>query len=325
MSWSRQEIGILLELSETGSLPAAGLARAAATGRLAPSRAEWLDAADRALAIAGVILLGAGLIYFLAYNWEALHRFAKLGLAGGLLAASVAAAAACAPFGRAYRAALLGACIATGALLALIGQTYQTGADVWELFAAWAALMTPFALLARSSACWLLWLVVVNAGLLRALSHSRWLAFLGALERPEALLAIAAVNGAVLLVFERFGAALLTEVRGIIRRAAGLGVILPLAFGACLGWWDGDYLLVTLTFVLTAGGLAYHTRHRRRDLPLLGVAIFAAIGVGAAGLARLFEHVDHFLGFNLIGIFVIITSAAAGMWLLRLHREENRA
>ena len=64
--------------------------------------------------------------------------------------------------------------MATGAVLALVGQTYQTGADVWELFAAWAALMLPFAWLSRSTASWVLWLGVANLALMRALSQSVW-------------------------------------------------------------------------------------------------------------------------------------------------------
>ena len=44
-----------------------------------------------------------------------------------------------------------------GALLALLGQIYQTGADTWELFAWWALLLLPWALAGASQALWLLW------------------------------------------------------------------------------------------------------------------------------------------------------------------------
>ena len=44
------------------------------------------------------------------------------------------------------KAALLAAALLTGGLLALIGQTYQTGADTFELFATWAALILPWVL-----------------------------------------------------------------------------------------------------------------------------------------------------------------------------------
>ena len=48
--------------------------------------------------------------------------------------------------GRAGKAALLAASLFVGALLALIGQIYQTGADTFEMFAAWAALILPWVL-----------------------------------------------------------------------------------------------------------------------------------------------------------------------------------
>ena len=40
----------------------------------------------------GALLLAAGVIFFFAYNWQALGRFAKFGLVEGLLAVAVAAA-----------------------------------------------------------------------------------------------------------------------------------------------------------------------------------------------------------------------------------------
>jgi uncharacterized membrane protein len=41
-------------------------------------------------------------------------------------------------------------CLGLGVLLALFGQTYQTGVDPWETFFNWALLMLPWTLPARS-------------------------------------------------------------------------------------------------------------------------------------------------------------------------------
>src|SRR5690606_4636049 len=125
--------------------------------------------------------------------------------------ACCAGALAARPLGVAWRAALFGACVATGAVLALVGQTYQTGADVWQLFAAWAALMLPFAWLSRSSASWMLWLGVANLALMRALSQSVWWGFFDTLSNAQTLLAIAAFNLIVLLVFEGFAPRLIAQ------------------------------------------------------------------------------------------------------------------
>jgi uncharacterized membrane protein len=57
---------------------------------------------------------------------------------------------------------LIAASVLTGVLLAVIGQVYQTGADVFELFAAWAVLILPWTIISRHPVHWLLWLVVVE-------------------------------------------------------------------------------------------------------------------------------------------------------------------
>lgn len=321
MSWNLRERGTLLALAEEGALTPPQLEQAAAVAPLVPARDEWLSGADRVLAVAGVILLAAGLIFFFAWNWDALHRFAKLGIAIAALAACAGAAFAAPPFGTVWRAALLAACLATGALLALIGQTYQSGADIWELFVAWAALMTPFALLARSSASWLLWVAVANAGLLRYLSESWWSRFIGALGDAESLLAIAAFNAAVLLAFELGGRALLAAPRRHIHRVAGLGVLAPLALGACLSWWDADFRVAGLAFAIVAVASAHIYLAHRRDVPMLAQTAFATIAVATAALIRVMPHDIDFFTINLVAVFVIASTGVAGVWLTRLYRE----
>jgi uncharacterized membrane protein len=46
--------------------------------------------------------------------------------------------------------------------MALFGQTYQTGADPWQLFFYWAVLMLPWALIGRFTSIWLIWLGLLN-------------------------------------------------------------------------------------------------------------------------------------------------------------------
>jgi len=61
--------------------------------------------------------------------------------------------------------ALLLAVLLTGALLALFGQTYQTGANVYELFFGWAALTLPWVVACCYAPCWAIWLLLVNLGI----------------------------------------------------------------------------------------------------------------------------------------------------------------
>ena len=65
---------------------------------------------------------------------------------------------------RALPATALGvlALASVGGLLAFFGQTYQTGADTWQLFALWAALTLPLCLGLRHPLLWIVWLVVAH-------------------------------------------------------------------------------------------------------------------------------------------------------------------
>ncbi len=116
----------------------------------------------RFIAISAAALVAFGAICWIAANWSAFHRLTKLEMAGGLLAVSALTAIV---FARARAPALLVATGAVGALFALIGQTYPSGADAWQLFALWAALALPFAFAARHDAVWSLWVLVVGAAI----------------------------------------------------------------------------------------------------------------------------------------------------------------
>ena len=323
MTWTSREVGQLFELAEAGLLEPAEFEQATRLGELRPSRDAWLDAADRLFAFAGVLLIAVAVIFFFAWNWADMHRFMKLGVAMAALAGCTATAFFTRPFGPGWRAALLGAAVTTGAALALVGQVYQTGADVWELFVAWAVLMLPFVLLARSTASWCLWLVVANAALLRFLSESAWFTFVGALLAPRHLLIVATLNMTLLLVFEVFSVRLLAVSRRHVQRLAALGVIGPLAFGACIGWWEQEFLPVTIGFVAVATVMAGLYYGPRRDLPILALAVFGAIAVMTSALVRVLPRGVDFLALNLVALFVIGSSAGAAVWIARLYRRDR--
>jgi hypothetical protein len=114
---------------------------------------------------AGALALGAAAIFFIAANWEALGRLGRFVLLEGGLFLSVLGALRFPPPSRAASALLLAASLLTGALLALTGQTYQLGADRWELFAWWAGLILPWVLIARSQLLWGLWALIFQTAL----------------------------------------------------------------------------------------------------------------------------------------------------------------
>src|SRR5690606_41513590 len=115
--------GQLLRWTEQGRLSAEQLAAAMAPEHPHPAARHWLAAFDLVLGFFGCALLALGMIFFFAFNWDDLHRFAKLGLAAAVstgfpgaalrlprqstAAPAVVAAAALTPRGLPARAARL--------------------------------------------------------------------------------------------------------------------------------------------------------------------------------------------------------------------------
>ncbi|MDX8120705.1 DUF2157 domain-containing protein [Janthinobacterium sp. GMG2] len=122
-----------------------------------PARlAHWLP---RGVAVLGAALLGMGLICWVAANWEDYGRMGRFALLQGMFAAACVGAFA---VPKARVPLLLLALLAIGGLFAYFGQTYQTGADPWQLFALWAVLALPLCFVARSDVLWTPWMLVLS-------------------------------------------------------------------------------------------------------------------------------------------------------------------
>ena len=154
--------------SELQALRAAGLV--SARGYLAAitavrDEAFWARWGMRALLALGVGQFLTGVVFFFAYNWNDLSDIAKFAVVEVALVLAVGGALLIG-LDRAFgQMLLIAASVLTGVLLGVIGQVYQTGADAFELFVAWAVLILPWTIISRHAAHWLLWLVVVEAAL----------------------------------------------------------------------------------------------------------------------------------------------------------------
>ncbi len=163
MSQSRRTIE---QLVKQDILPLANANAAATHLEVYPSQHKWLAFFDKAALIIGVVALALSLVFFIAYNWQNMGKIGKFALVEGALVITIGLYVALS-FRRRFKLIrqllLLIASIITGSLLALFGQVYQTGADTWQLFFGWALLISPWVLIARFPALWLLWLGLINA------------------------------------------------------------------------------------------------------------------------------------------------------------------
>ncbi|WP_413520210.1 DUF2157 domain-containing protein [Psychrobacter glacincola] len=166
MSQSRRTIEQLLK---RGILPIVNADLASTQLEIYPSKRTWLFFFDKALLIIGIVALVLSLVFFVAFNWQHMGKMGKFTLVEAGLVISIALYVALS-FRRRFRLIrqllLLIVSVITGSLLALFGQVYQTGADTWQLFFGWAVLITPWVVIARFPALWLLWLGLINAGVM---------------------------------------------------------------------------------------------------------------------------------------------------------------
>ena len=272
---------------------------------------------QRGAAVLAAALGGFGLVLWIAANWDAMGHMGHFGLLQGLVLATGLGATlhskARAPLG-------LLAFLGIGALFAYFGQTYQTGADPWQLFALWAALALPLCLGARSDVLWAPWALVVVTGIslwTQTYSGHRWsvqpdqlavhlLAWSASLVLAGVLSpALSRVTGAgawsfrtaVTLSVLAIG---LTALGGLFHRSVQAQYPLGLlVFAAALaglntrGWFDvfGVSAVVLGLNVLLVGGLARWMFEGGGNgigqLMLLGLLAAGLLGASVSGILKL--------------------------------------
>lgn len=313
----------LYRLADEHGLDARASARLQA---LAMWRAEPDTLARRlpiGLAVLAAALLGLGLIFWIAANWDTLGRFGRF----AVLQVVVLAFGAAALWRPALRAPLaLVVLLATGALFAYFGQTYQTGADPWQLFALWAVLTLPLALATRSDLVWSPWVLVLFVAIalwIQAHTGHRWRV------EPDDL-AVHLVGWAVAL-------AALLGIGAPGRRWTGAGVwslrtaatlavsvITATALGGLFSRTIGTHFAFGLV-VLVAMALAF-TAARSFDVFALSAAALGLNTLIVAGLGRLLLQDaggDPVGRLFLLGAAAAVLLAASVGTILRLARRHE--
>jgi uncharacterized membrane protein len=305
-----------------------------------PSSVELRALGARGLRLAGLLSLAAGVIFFIAANWDAFAVLGRFALVGALLLACVGAALWRPPPQTLGRFALLGAFVVTGALLALYGQTYQTGANVYELFLSWTLLGLPFVIAAHWSVAWAAWILVLNValalycgfapvgGLLWTLLSFATFNTVGALVLAMGVnfvlwLAIEvgehtrwrdAISGIAPLWLKRLVIAAMIVFgtwAGTLAMAVSTGALAPMSGGTAVA-------CVVVTVLLAAVGA--QTFRRRDDVFPLAAIAGSVIWLGAAFCASHLGMSEIQLAF-ILAVWLIVTSTLAGRLLMSLFRD----
>ena len=274
----------------------------------------------RGVATLGGALFGLGVVFWVAANWQhwgRMERFAML--QGALLALSAGAA-----LRPAWRAPLaVAAFLVLGGLLAFFGQTYQTGADPWTLFATWAVLSLPLCAAVRRDALWAAWAIVALTGvsLWQHTWQGRWWSVL-----DNAVLYEAWGMAVLLCLALHPWAGRWTGAGRWAHRAALLLTLLMLGFGAVMALFGKDWSAPWLVALLCLAVLTAVTLLQAREPDLGALSAQALLGnvliVGALAHV-LFEghgHGDPIGELLLLGLVAIGLLAASVTAILRVSR-----
>jgi len=288
-----------------------------------PRAHHWRAFLDRLLLWSGAVALAAAVVFFIAHNWNDLGKFAKFGLVEVLVLAAALGYWRLGPEKAAGKASLLVAAILLGALLALFGQTYQTGADTWQLFANWAGLIAPWVIIGRFAAFWILWLAIANVAIVLYFQVRP-----GALDiafaSERALWTLFAFNTAALVAWELAARRIkwLDErwAPRLLAIASGTSITL-LTLHAILDWREASG--TALLFYPVWLGCAYAVYRRfMPDLLVLAGGCLSGIVVVTVFLARhLLQGGAEAAAFLLIAMAVIAMAAVCGWWLKQVARE----
>lgn len=318
-------------------LPPPAIAAALALTGQTPDTSAWRAFAATLLRAAGLGALGAGILFFVAANWQDYGVLGRFVLLQGALLASVVVALWKPPPQPLGQSALVLATLLTGALLALFGQSYQTGADVHELFFTWALLALPFALAGLSGALWAVWWSVLNVGLALlcgwlGTEHAVWRLIDGRGFGHATLLMLPCVVN--LLAAAGFLALRRTRFTAVAplwlpRFLASLGVLygtlatLTVVTGST---WRGDVApllvegrAVVLGFTALCAVIGVATWRDKRDVFPMALLAASWIAISTTWLVRLMRLNDVGALF-MIAIWLIATSTATGLLLMHWSR-----
>ncbi|WP_395377296.1 DUF2157 domain-containing protein [Marinicella sp. W31] len=314
----------ILQWAEQGAVKVDQLDQALSLVDAQPQAQAWFGFIGRLLLWLGALSTVFGVIFFFAYNWDDLHRWHKFAVVQSILVL----ASVWAWYSR-HRAitviALTVVAVLTGAGLALFGQTYQTGADPWQLFAIWAVLITPLALLSASAVLWLLWLLLIHTAVFLGLQYFHWFwGFLGG--HSSVLWVMFIINGLSAVFFESIGDRTKAfKVVGITismkhRLMAQVTVLLALTATTWLAFYalfDGNSRAFAgfPVYLLSIAVVFYLYQSWKRDLLLLAGAVFSAVFVIVCSVARGIGDAFSEGGLLLIAFLIIVLSTAGGIWL----------
>ena len=306
----------LRRLAHMGILKTPALTQALKLTGHIPKQEQWLKFLNLCLLVLGTGFLVSGIFFFFAFNWADMHRFVKLGLMQGAIIIAVSLAFWQGLDKLPGKIALSAASLLIGALLAVYGQVYQTGADAYSLFVTWTILMLGWVLIGQFTPLWLAWLGLLNLSLVLY-----WTQAIGEVNSQLAL-CLFLINGGSIVIWE------LLYQRGLswlnsrwTPRLLAIPTFMVLVMPTIAFIFSSDYdrandpWLVWMAglFVITSVGVLLVYARKILDLFMLTLCAFSIIIVFNAGIIYLVD--DEIAVTCLVSMFFVLLAGVTVTWL----------
>ncbi len=264
----------------------------------------------------GVCFVTLGVIFFFAFNWADLNKFAKLGLVASLIIATTLFAL----FSRLNEAIkniiLTGAAVLVGVLFSVFGQIYQTGANAYDFFLGWTVFIVLWVFVANFAPLWLLFLGLLNTTLYfysQQVAHNwSYNSIIFLLVALNLLFLVAALS------ISKFNTSLKSP--NWFTNIITLACVSLATVGISIGIFDEKhpefYALLTLTAVFYSIGFLYGLR--KKNLFYLSIIPFSLINIACAELIKISSSQSMIL---LITLFIIISVTLLIKFLLDTQKK----
>ena len=317
---TRVTVSRLHILASRGVLSATALERALIFADIIPSKQRWQNFLNTLLLVLGATFILAGIIFFFAYNWADMGRFLKFGVLQAAIVLAVWFAWYKGVQQLSGKLALLMAAVLVGPLLGVYGQTYQTGADPYELFLAWAILIVGWVLISRFPALWLVLLVLINISLIlywmQILDTNRW-TFAGMCEAGFLL------NAGTLVTWGWLAAPKIPWLNGrwiprLLMCVAAAFLVIPTLIAIFEGTTDPFLLLAPLLYFGFIVACLWTYQRIFHDLFMLAACLLSLIVIITAFFMNSMGWEFGFLMFY--SVLIIAQTAAAVFWLRHIEK-----
>jgi uncharacterized membrane protein len=312
----------LLYLAQKGLLDWRAYERALKIIGFTPDADKWNRFLNILLLILGSGFSVCGIYFFFAYNWADMHRFVKLGIIEFFIVGLIISATALSLEKLTGKIVLTVAGVLIGALLAVYGQIYQTGADSYTLFFFWALLMAGWVFISRFTPMWFIWILLIHTSLLLY-----WDQMVGYGAESQLLLWILIINGIFVLGWEIFSRKTGWLISRWMPRILSLGVYYCLTYSAAVvvgtayQYWGPDTPLIVMAFlfVIINAVVLYVYSQRYLDIFMLTISAISLMVVFDLWLANLIGEANDFLPL-ILGVLIIAQTALVVRLLLKTSK-----